>query len=343
MIYHYANQLAEEHKVIIVHPNILLTGAPWQSLPARLIAWVLRQNNWSYAPGRWFTIDSRVQMMTVSSLDPKNIPHSDVIFATAWTTAEWVAKYPDSKGKKLYFVQDYEHLMTASSTLKNRMIKTYHGPFRIIVISQVLKEFLRKYQIKSTLIPNSIDSTIYRLNNALDSGSRSLIGFPYREEFYKGTQDVIAAFAQLIGLHNLHGKIWAYGAVADPPIPKWINYYPNLRDDELVSLFNQTKIFVTGSHFEGWGLPGMEAMACGATLVSTDTGGVKSYATHGVSALLSNPRNPQALAGNIERLIRNDQERLRFGRIGTDTIHKEFTGSRSYGILSNLLESFIND
>ena len=36
------------------------------------------------------------------------------------------------------------------------------------------------------------------------------------------------------------------------------------------------------SYYEGWGLPGTEAMACGCALVSTRNGGVDSYAIEGV-------------------------------------------------------------
>ncbi|MFZ3585099.1 hypothetical protein ACOI1H_23630, partial [Loktanella sp. DJP18] len=37
---------------------------------------------------------------------PDDLPDSDVIIATWWETAEWVAALPSIKGRKFYLLQD---------------------------------------------------------------------------------------------------------------------------------------------------------------------------------------------------------------------------------------------
>lgn len=37
-----------------------------------------------------------------------DVPDADVVIATWWETAEWMAELPASKGEKFYFIQDHE-------------------------------------------------------------------------------------------------------------------------------------------------------------------------------------------------------------------------------------------
>ena len=338
IIYEYANRLAQHHAVSVIHPNLLLTGSPWSEYPLRLAGWVLRQAKLSYGPGSWFSIHPRVQMLTVPSLHPRHIPSSDVVVATAWTTAEWVARYPASKGRKLYFVQDYEHLMTAPDRRRHRIMATYGKPFTMVVISPVLQTLLSRNHIECTLIPNALDDTLYRLNRPIDTEDRNGLGFPYRPEPYKGTQDVLAALSPLVDRYNLKGHVWTFGSTSHPQLPYWVTYHRHPSDHALSALYNRTKIFVVGSHFEGWGLPGMEAMACGAALVSTDHGGIGAYAQDGVNALLTPIRQPTQLRDRIESLLNDDTWRRSIAENGIQAV-KPFTWERSTQMFEHLLST----
>jgi glycosyltransferase involved in cell wall biosynthesis len=52
-------------------------------------------------------VESRV-LETYRPITDKDIPDADIILATGWETAEWVAKLSPSKGTKVYFLEHYE-------------------------------------------------------------------------------------------------------------------------------------------------------------------------------------------------------------------------------------------
>ncbi|WP_372922628.1 hypothetical protein, partial [Roseovarius sp.] len=56
-------------------------------------------------------------------LDAGDVPDGDVVVATWWETAEYVAALPPSKGEKFYLLQDYE---VFPNLPVERVIATYH-------------------------------------------------------------------------------------------------------------------------------------------------------------------------------------------------------------------------
>jgi glycosyltransferase involved in cell wall biosynthesis len=88
-------------------------------------------------------------------------------------------------------------------------------------------------------------------------------------------------------------------------LPAWISYLQSPSSTALRNLYNSVAVFVSPSWVEGCALPPGEAAQCGAALCLTDIGGHADYAEHGVTALLSPPHDPSALADNIVRLLRD--------------------------------------
>lgn len=78
-------------------------------------------------------------------------------------------------------------------------------------------------------------------------------------------------------------------------------YLPGRIDDAtLIAAYQATELFVFPSHYEGYGLPVAEAMACGAPAVSSNTSSVASLtAPEGQF----DPADPSAIAAAIERAL----------------------------------------
>lgn len=80
-----------------------------------------------------------------------------------------------------------------------------------------------------------------------------------------------------------------------------------LADDELRALYSSCRVFVYPSLYEGFGLPLLEAMACGAPVVTSDISSIRE--TVGDVALLTSPTDVDALARSIVRLLESPAER----------------------------------
>ncbi|HHE46704.1 MAG TPA: glycosyltransferase, partial [Bacteroidetes bacterium] len=69
--------------------------------------------------------------------------------------------------------------------------------------------------------------------------------------------------------------------------------------------------FIHSSWFEGFGMPPLEAQACGLAVISTDSGGVREFLTDQVNALIVPPREPRTMAAAVERIIGDETLRRR--------------------------------
>ena len=85
-------------------------------------------------------------------------------------------------------------------------------------------------------------------------------------------------------------------------LPDWMDYLENPPQERIVDTYNASRVFVQSSIMEGFGLAAVEAMASGATLVTTDCGGSRDYADE-TSALVAPPLDVDSLgAGIVEAL-----------------------------------------
>lgn len=80
-----------------------------------------------------------------------------------------------------------------------------------------------------------------------------------------------------------------------------------LADDDLRALYSSCNVFVYPSLYEGFGLPLLEAMACGAPVVTSNIPSIRE--TVGDAALLVSPTDVDELARSLVRLLENPAER----------------------------------
>jgi glycosyltransferase involved in cell wall biosynthesis len=93
----------------------------------------------------------------------------------------------------------------------------------------------------------------------------------------------------------------------DVQVDRWLG---RVADEELARLYRGARCLVYPSLYEGFGIPVLEAMACGTPVV-TSTGGATEEVAGG-AAVLVDPHDPVVLANGIEEAVaRRDELRTR--------------------------------
>jgi glycosyltransferase involved in cell wall biosynthesis len=85
-------------------------------------------------------------------------------------------------------------------------------------------------------------------------------------------------------------------------------------DDELRALYSSCRISVYPSLYEGFGLPPLEAMACGAPVIASRIPAIEE--TAGKAAVLIDPTNIENLASRIVQLWNDEQQRAQLSEAG---------------------------
>lgn len=104
------------------------------------------------------------------------------------------------------------------------------------------------------------------------------------------------------------------GALFTSPVPCQVK--TSTTDQELAQLYAEADLFVYTSYFEAFGLPPLEAMACGTAVVTTDCGGNRDYVRNGENCLLVPPSDIDQLSSSIYHLLTQDVERQRLASSG---------------------------
>ena len=74
-------------------------------------------------------------------------------------------------------------------------------------------------------------------------------------------------------------------------------------DEEKSFLLNKCRALIIASLWEGFGLPALEAMACGRPVVACAVGGLKDIINDGFNGFLTNPEDPLDFADGLTRAI----------------------------------------
>jgi len=179
---------------------------------------------------------------------------------------------------------------------------------------------------KAEVIPTGIDvaghSSLVRTRDA----GRATITYVGRLESVKGVDDFVEASVPLKKeFPDLEIKVVGWHKEDHPLVKKYNDEveFMGLRDD-VKEILAGSDIFVMPSYSEGLSNALMEAMSSGCACIATEVGGNKYLIQNGVSGLLFDPGDREALKAHIKRLIEDKPKREALGLAARKRIEEVF-------------------
>jgi len=321
----YADRLdALGHEVTLVVP----AGGP-------VAAW---WRNARWAAPEWMP-GFRPRITWVGRWSAEALPDGDVLVATAWQSAPVVAAAPERCGAKFYLVQHYESLYHGEPAVVDA---TYRLPLAKIVISTWLRDVMReRFGSEAEVVVTPVDRALFHRVPVDVTTSRPRVLMLHHEYAWKGVADGLAAVARV---RERVPALRLVGFGVRPPRAAlaYDEFHANPPQGALAALYSGCDIYLCPSWDEGLGMPPMEAMACGAALVTYDNGGCRDYARNGATALVAPRRDVEALAAALARLATDEALRARLAAAGAAHVTTAFDWERAASRLEALFRESLH-
>ncbi|MEO7288211.1 MAG: glycosyltransferase family 4 protein, partial [Jatrophihabitantaceae bacterium] len=264
----------------------------------------------------WMPIDERVEMVYVARLDERTaLPPADLRIGTYWRTSEFLAERPADGVASMQLIQAYEIWAGPSE----RVQATWRLPMHTVVVSESLYRLgleLGVPEQRLHLAANGIDHEVFQVRTPV-AGRAPCVSLLAHDAPVKGLAEAVAA-CRIVHQARPEVRFLAFGGAPRPAmLPDFIEYLRRpLGADLAERVYNRSSVFLCASQSEGFGFPSLEAMACGAALVSTRNGGVDDFAVDGESALLADVGDSAGLAEAILSLVADEPTRVRLAERG---------------------------
>ncbi len=271
----------------------------------------------------------------------------------------FLLRHCNTKGKCIYHlcqaVEDFQHYGPTfdSSIARKPIFEILHSlPVgRLAVSNHIQDYFYKQYGQQTHTIINGID-----LNNYVPRWKRYAnnrinvltVGNPKR--LLKGSADVKGAMLLLARKHpewNLHLMISSGHKVTpdhhfdSSTLGFSHSFYWGLTEQEMCELYYNADVYVNSTWYEGFGLPTIEAMACGVPVVQVDNQGLDGIVDDGQNCLMVPPQNPERMAEALEKLIQDKKLRDCLINHGLETASR-FSLKNQYEMFVKEFESILN-
>ena len=217
--------------------------------------------------------------------------------------------------------QNSQKIIAVSESTKNDITSALKiNPAKVKVI----------YEAADDQTFNQVDSNIIdQLKAKYQLSDRPVVLYVGQWRPHKNLTGLIEAFDQL--KKETDAKLVIVGKIdpAFPEVAETIDKSPNMSDiirtgfvssKELAAWYQLAHVFVFPSFYEGFGLPGLEAMAAGAPVVSSDRTSLPEIYQTG--AIYFNPSDPIDMSQKILSVIKDEKLRQTLISQGREVIKK---------------------
>jgi glycosyltransferase involved in cell wall biosynthesis len=242
-----------------------------------------------------------------------DVAHIDVYSGPSFVWAEAAAFALGTLGKPYILTLHGGALPEFARRWPRRTRRLLRSAARVTAPSSYLLEGLRSYGNALRLIPNAIELARYPFR-LRDRPRPRLVWVRAFHQIYDPSLAVRAlalvrsrhpdATLDMIGPDKHDRSLDAARAAAgELGVGAAVRFHGAAPKAEIPSWIDRGDIFLNTTTIDNTPVSVVEAMACGACVVSTRIGGVPHLVRDGAEGLLTEPRDPEAMAAAVDRLV----------------------------------------
>jgi glycosyltransferase involved in cell wall biosynthesis len=274
----------------------------------------------------------RLQGVRLADLAP-DLPEADFI-------AAYDEQLPLRHGLPFLFVQGYGIFV---SSIEDTL---FQAPCPKVCIARWLVDVGKQLGVPDdelVYVPNGVKHEKYHLVSPIETRP-PLVCAAYRSNPQTRPAELLAVLAEVkTRIPEVEATVFS----TEPPVHEtapWMTVVTDPPQEFIVKqIYNRSRIYLCASRDEGFGFPCVEAMACGAALVTTSNGGSDEYAIHGETALVCEPDDVTAMADHVERLLTDDELRIKLAKQGMEYVRQTFDWDASAERLETFLNQYATD
>ena len=268
---------------------------------------------------------------------------------------------PGVKGKQFTFIYDMAYRACPHTVARKTRIwlefcmnRTCRHAEHIITISEFSKREIVKYlnvrEKQITVVPCAVDHEIYHTDYTQEQIEKVRNKYAVEQNYFlylgtieprKNLERLVSAYARLYREQRdvpqlvLAGKKgWLcegiYKKVHELKMEDRILFTGYIAQEESPLLMCGAKAFLFPSLYEGFGMPPLEAMACGTPVIVADTASLPEVV--GDAGIFVNPERERYICKAMKNILEDKEYRERLRKAGIERAGK-YTWKRSAGML----------